>query len=186
MTKVKTGSPQQGDQPITEELKQDANSLKQSVGKQAEQQAVKGRDQAVSTAKATGSAFETAADELRRDENAPDWLASMLTSVSGQVQQMASELEGKEPREMMDTVRRFGRDNPGTFLASMGAVGFAAGRYLRAGAEQHNDVDLGSANTSKKSISSARSHDAHTNNRPATAYASSDTSEPMITHGGQI
>ncbi|MGB3710165.1 MAG: hypothetical protein WA985_00595, partial [Erythrobacter sp.] len=130
-----------GGNEAKEELRQDAQSLKHSAGKQAEEQARRGRDEAVGTAKATGSALDRAAEELRGDDQAPDWLASMLSSASRQLQQVASELDGKEPREMMRSVQQFGRRQPGMFLAASAAAGFAAGRYLRAGAEQHGDID---------------------------------------------
>ncbi|MEE4152843.1 MAG: hypothetical protein V2I27_01660 [Erythrobacter sp.] len=124
-----------------DELKQDARSIKESVGKQADNQARKGRDEAVGSARATGSALDRAADELRRDDDTPDWLASMLSKAAGQIQQIASDFENREPREMMHSVEDFGRQRPGMFLAASAAAGFAAGRYLRAGAEQHGDID---------------------------------------------
>jgi len=188
-------------QPMTrqakEELKQDAETLKQSAGEQADQQAREGRDQAVGSARATASAIDKAADELRRDENAPDWLASMLSSISNQVQQVASELDGKEPREMMRSVEDFGRRKPGIFLAASAAAGFAAGRYLRAGAEQHGDIDavepgdpLNESSDNRRDRRYDHTVEAGTNtsaqDRPATTFAGSGTSDPVAKEGGRI
>ncbi len=139
MTDTGAHTSHSGTRQAKDELKQDAQTIKESVGKQAENQARMGRDEAVGAAKAAGSAIDKAADELRRDENAPDWLASMLTSVGGQIQRIAGEFENREPREMMRSVEDFGRRTPGMFLAASAAAGFAAGRYLRAGAAQHSE-----------------------------------------------
>jgi hypothetical protein len=132
---------QSGTRQAKDELKDDARTLGRAAGRQVEDRARSGRDEAVGTARATGSALDRAADEMRRDEDVPDWLASMLGSASNQLQRMAGELDGKEPREMMHTVEDFGRRKPGMFLAASAAVGFAAGRYLRTGLERHDDVD---------------------------------------------
>ena len=181
---------QPGGTQIKEELKQDAESLKETAGKRAETEARKGRDQAVGTAKATSQAFDSAAQELRDSEDAPEWLASMLTSVSGQIGDMANELDGKEPREMLQTAEQFGRDKPGMFLAASAAIGFAAGRYLRAGAEEYTDdhgSPMGSSQrTGRRSVTTPTygAAAAATSTRPATTRATTPGTGPATTFAG--
>ncbi|MEE4199312.1 hypothetical protein [Erythrobacter sp.] len=137
-----TSSGSQTDTLDKQEIKQDAEALKDSAKQQAELQAERGRDKAVGAANSASSAIDTAADELRKDEDAPDWMAQMLSSAARQIQQVASELDGKSPQQMLASTQQFGRSNPATFLAASAAAGFAAGRFLRVGAEQHDDIDF--------------------------------------------
>ncbi len=174
---------QSDEKPLKEELKQDAQSLQGSAKKQAEKTARQGRTQTVEAAQATSSALNTTADELQQDERVPDWLASAFRSASTQIQQVAGKLEGQEPREMMRTAEQFGREKPAMFLSAMGALGFAAGRYLRAGAEQHDDIDMVEPNASSRGSS--------TDTNEMSAYRSagspsSQQSDPLIATGGSI
>lgn len=83
MTQLAPGA-QQGQSPDNE-LKQDANALKESAKERAKEKTEHGRDQAVAAAQSTGSAIETAADELRSDPDTPDWMAGMLNSAAQQI-----------------------------------------------------------------------------------------------------
>ncbi len=127
----------------TEELKHDAHDLKDTAAHQAEAKAKQGKARVSRTASSASSAMKTAADELRDDDDAPDWLASAFASVAREVEDLASHLKDRSPRELAGETRRFARDNPGAFLTASAAAGFAAARFLRAGAEYHDDYDVG-------------------------------------------
>ncbi|MEE4538300.1 MAG: hypothetical protein V2J51_07405 [Erythrobacter sp.] len=142
MSSTQTGTANSQGGAIKDELKNDAEQLKQSAQAEAERTAENQREQAVNAARSTSSAIDTAARELREDENAPDWLASMLTSAGSQIEKLAGDMEGKSATDMMRSAQNFGRSNPAAFLASCAAAGFAAGRMMRAGAEQHDDIDM--------------------------------------------
>lgn len=141
MTNMTAGS-FKSDAPDKQELKEDAVALKESAKKQAETQAKRGRDQAVGLAKSASSAIDKAAEELHNDNDAPDWLAGILSTAAQKIGQVASELDDKSPQQMLNSAQQFGRQQPAMFLAASAAAGFAAGRFLRTGAEQHDDIDL--------------------------------------------
>lgn len=70
--------------------------------------------------------------------------ASVLQQVSEQARTLASRLEDKEPQELLDDVRRFARQRPGTFLLGALAAGVVAGRLAR-GAKAARDGSTTSA-----------------------------------------
>ena len=129
--------------PAGEELKQDVHDLKQTAARQGEAKAEQEKQRVGRAATSASSAMQTAADELRDDSDAPDWLASAFSSVAREVEGLAHRLQDKSPRELAGETRRFARDNPSAFLAASAAAGFAAARFLRAGAEYDDDYDVG-------------------------------------------
>ena len=137
----RTSSSQHGD--VADDLKGDARDLKETATRQGEAKAAEEKDRVGRAAHSASSAMQTAADELQGDDRAPDWLASAFSSVAREVEGLASRLENKSPRELANETRRFARDNPSAFLAASAAAGFAAARFLRAGAEYHDDYDVG-------------------------------------------
>ncbi|MEE4210355.1 MAG: hypothetical protein V2I43_13950 [Parvularcula sp.] len=172
MTNMTAGG-SKSDAPDKQELKEDAVALKESAKKQAEAQAERGRDQAVGMAKSASSAIDKAAEELRNNNDAPDWMAGILSSAAQKIGQVASELDGKSSQQMLNSAQQFGRQQPAMFLAASAAAGFAAGRFLRAGAEQHDDVDLVEPNSNSDA-----------DEQPAVATAPIGSSN-YLTTGGQ-
>ena len=69
---------------------------------------------------------------------------SAFSSAARKVDDLARRLQDKDVRELASETRGFARDNPTAFLAASAAVGFAAARFMRAGAEEHDDIPLGS------------------------------------------
>lgn len=134
---------------VREDLKDDASELGGMAKERAEARAQQEQERAAKTAKSASSAMNTAADQLRDDENAPDWMASAVSSAARQVDDLAGRLQNKSPSDVAREASRFGRENPTTFLIASAAAGFAAARFLRAGAEQqHQRDDAGSADDS--------------------------------------
>ncbi len=136
------GSANQTDQ-VRNELAGDAERLKDTATHKAEEKAREGKQQVRKTAEATTSAMQTAADELRKDDNAPEWLANAVSSAARQLGELAEQLNDTSPREMVQTTSRFARDHPGSFLTASAALGFAAARVLRAGADYKSEHDQG-------------------------------------------
>ena len=75
----------------------------------------------------------TLGDDLHRmSEQADTGLAGDLTrELAGHVQKVTSHLDGREPADLLDDVRRFARERPGTFLLGALAAGVVAGRLAR-------------------------------------------------------
>ncbi len=130
---------------VRQELKGDAQKLKNTAEEQGEAKAREGKEQVAKTAHSASSAIDAAADKLRSDDDAPAWLASAFSSAAREIDDLASRLQDKSPRDIARETNRFGRENPTAFLAASAAIGFAAARFLRAGAEYHEGYDVGSS-----------------------------------------
>ncbi|MGB7407450.1 MAG: hypothetical protein WA908_03010 [Pontixanthobacter sp.] len=133
-----------------DELKQDASQLKDTAARQASAKADEASDKATSAARSTSSALRDAGDTLENDSDTPNWLGNAFKQAADSIAQFAETVEGKEPREMMRDVSRFGRDNPAAFLAGAAMAGFAAARVMKAGAEQ-SDAKLGDLDPNRSS-----------------------------------
>ena len=161
---------------VADDLKGDARDLKETATRQGEAKAAEEKDRVGRAAHSASSAMQTAADELQGDHRAPDWLASAFSSVAREVDGLASRLENKSPRELANETRRIARDNPSAFLAASAAAGFAAARFLRAGAEYHDDYDVGQNDSDRSDAYQTRgTYGASTGiaeNTPATTAAS--------------
>lgn len=129
---------------VAEELKHDADRLKGTVGARAKDEAENRKGQAVHVAGSASSALNTAAEDLRGNPDAPDWMASALQRTARKIERLASHIDGRSIDQLGGDVSEFARRSPGTFLAASAAAGFAAARVLRAGMDKkRHDRDGG-------------------------------------------
>jgi hypothetical protein len=140
---------QSGQQPeMAKDLRHDAARLKESVGARARQEAESRKGQAAHLAGSASSALETAAQDLRDNPDAPDWMATALQSTARRIEELARHVDGRSIDELGRDIAGFARRSPGTFLAASAAAGFAAARVLRAGVDHKRharDASDGSA-----------------------------------------
>lgn len=122
-----------------DELAHDASRLTETAKKRARQEAETRKGQATQAAKCASSALDKAAEELKQDENAPAWLASAFKQTADGIQRFAGDVDQRSAEQIGRDVSRFARQNPSAFLAASAAAGFAAARFLRAGAEYQHD-----------------------------------------------
>lgn len=74
----------------------------------------------------------TFGDDLgRMAESGSGLAADVAQEVSQRVQSFSRHLDGREPSELLDDVRRFARQRPGTFLLGALTAGVVVGRLLR-------------------------------------------------------
>jgi hypothetical protein len=140
---------------VGSQLKEDAGRLKNTVMEQGEAKVSQSKEQATKSARSASSALNAVADQLRNDQNGPAWLASALSSAAQQVESFAGSVESSSPQDMANQIKRFARQSPTAFLAASAVVGFAAARFLRAGAEYHEEHDQHSSATGASSGYSA-------------------------------
>lgn len=131
-----------------EELKADADRLKDTARHRASEKAEQGKSRATSTARSASDALEKAAGELDRDDDAPGWLSSAFRETAKGIDRFAGKVDGRSPEQMGREVTAFAREHPATFLAASAAAGFAAARFMRAGAdyERHHQGQQASHN----------------------------------------
>ena len=169
---------------VSEELSNDASRLTDTAKSRAEQEASSRKEEATRVAKSASSALDKAASELEKDKNAPSWLASAVRQGAGQIDRLASEVEGKSVQEIGQQVNSFARQNPGTFLAASAAAGFAAARFLCAGSEyKSHHSSSGSSSTSAmgaSSISTSSTGSMSTSTTGATSTTGGTSSRPAI------
>jgi hypothetical protein len=140
--------------------RQAAETAKEQVGQvadEAKNQAKQLLDQARQQVSTTGveqkdraaSGLRSIADELTglvNGEGSQSGVAADLArQASDYVRNAADMLENREPAELLQEVRRFARQRPGTFLLGAAAVGFLGGRLTRGLAA---DSDMGSSSSS--------------------------------------
>lgn len=139
-TEPYTASPDTGQSAgVGEELEGDAARLKDTIQGRASQEAETLKGQASDAVGSASSALNKAADELQRDDNAPDWLATAMKQAAGRIDAMAGQIQGGDLSQIGQNVADFARKSPGAFLAASAAAGFAAARVLRAGVDRSHD-----------------------------------------------
>ena len=117
------------------------------------------------------SALDTAAQDLRDNPEAPEWMASALQQAARRIESLASHVDGRNVDELGEEVAEFARRNPGTFLAASAAAGFAVSRVLRAGVDRkrHARGDGRSGGVNGNDARSAQDWPADENVRPTEA-----------------
>jgi hypothetical protein len=63
--------------------------------------------------------------------DAPGVATDLAREASDRIKQFAAKLDDREPGELLDEVRRFARQRPGTFLGIAALAGVVAGRLTR-------------------------------------------------------
>lgn len=121
---------------VAGELKQDAARLKDNVAVRAKQEAESQKGTAVHLAGSASSALDSAAQDLRDNPDAPEWMASAIQQAARSIESFAHRIEGRSIDQLGDDISEFARRSPGTFLAASAAAGFAASRVLRAGIDK--------------------------------------------------
>src|SRR3990167_7464312 len=124
------------------ELKDDAARLTDDAKSRLGAEADKRKGEATSAARSTSDALEKAASHLKSDGSTPGWLASAFRETAKGIDRFAGKMDGRSAQEMGREVTSFARENPTGFLAASAAAGFAAARFLRAGADhKHHRAD---------------------------------------------
>jgi len=103
---------------VSDAVSQVGDTLKEQTGTQ--------RDRLVGTISTFGDDLSSMADQA-----GPGLAQDIARQVSEQARSLTSRLEGREPGEILEDVRRFARQRPGVFLLGSLAAGVLAGRLLR-------------------------------------------------------
>jgi hypothetical protein len=112
-------------QKVASEAKSQVQNLLGDATSQVEDQSRTQRDRLVGT-------LRTFTDDLDQMADGQGGIAADLVhEVADRARSLTSSLDGREPRELLDDVRRFARRKPGTFLLGALAAGVVAGRVTR-------------------------------------------------------
>jgi len=126
-------------------LKAEAQSFASAAQDRVRAEAQKGTQVGAKTLGDFANAVRRAGDELSQADQSP---ASRLVSQAADgLESLSRNLADKEPGELLNAVRDFGRKNPMAFIGGAVLVGLAVGRFARASeipaATDFSDEDLG-------------------------------------------
>ncbi|SDR68714.1 hypothetical protein [Actinopolymorpha singaporensis] len=191
-------------QQVASEAQHQARNLFHDVRGQVEEQSRAQRDRLVSTLQN----FSDDVEQMASGQDGNGGLAhDVARQVAGRVREFSSRIDGREPAELLDEVRRFARRRPGAFLAGALAAGVVAGRLTR-GAKEASSSGSGAATgtsgsagygdgygngsgvghytgpyTGPGATDSDTVGDAAANYGPSSQYETSSTADPTSTTG---
>jgi hypothetical protein len=121
-------------QNVAAEARAQASGLLDEAVTQVNDQSRTQRDRLVATLQTFGDDLEQMASQGGRSGPAPD----LARQLAGTARGLSSQLDGREPAELLDEVRRFARRRPGMFLLGALTAGMVTGRLAR-GAKASTD-----------------------------------------------
>lgn len=128
-----------------EQVAQVAGEAKNQIGaltSQAKQQVTEQASAQTQKAAQTARSFADQLQAMARGESSEGMATDVVRNISEKVQQIADRLENTEPQELLQDVRRFARNKPGTFLIGALAAGFVGGRLMKGATSDSDDQDL--------------------------------------------
>ena len=114
-----------------EQARSVVGDARQQVTSQVSDQALTQRDKLSQTLRTFGDDLQQMVEQAPHGGLAND----VAREVSERVRGLGSQLENREPGQLLDDVRDFARRRPGTFLLGALAAGVVAGRMFRATAD---------------------------------------------------
>lgn len=120
---------------VASETKQQARNLVEEGRGQLTEQARQGQRKAASGLHAVADQLHQMAEK----SDGPGVVPEVVRQASERTRGVASWLEGREPGDLVDEVRRFARRRPGVFLAGAAIAGVLAGRLTRGAVAAQSD-----------------------------------------------
>lgn len=163
MNPDQTRSTEDAAQQEAEQVKEKTRGAAEQVAGTAQQEASHVKDEAMAQARSlTDSALDeinsqastqqkrlaeqsrTVTDDLQRlargERAESDLVNQFISMAADRAQKFTTQLENKEPADLLKDVRRFAARRPGAFLAIAAGVGLAAGRFTRGLSDKDDDV----------------------------------------------
>jgi hypothetical protein len=120
----------------------------------AEDQAEKVKEATATHMDGFADALRAASDELSKNQSGP--AAEFVANAASGLEDLSRSLHGKTTGEMIESVRRFGRDNPMGFLAGSVLAGLALGRFAAAATPSSGPSDINAERPSVDSLGGNR------------------------------
>jgi hypothetical protein len=136
-----------------EQVKTAAVERVQSVRDRAETGITQGRGQVADRIRHVSTALRSASDNLRNDD---EFIASYVETASERIERIATYVNEANPRDVLRDVEDFARQRPAWFFGGAFLLGLAAGRFLKASAD--NALELGDEDLEELGPSYARSY----------------------------
>lgn len=98
----------------------------------------------------------TVTDDIHRlargEQPESDLVTKFVNMAAQRAEDFTTQLENKEPKDLLNDVRRFAARRPGTFLAIAAGVGLVAGRLTRGLADNDDDDDRAVSSTPRQQL----------------------------------
>jgi hypothetical protein len=120
---------------IAHETKRQASDLVGQTRDQLGEQVTVQQSSLVDTLRSLGDQLAAMTDDVQADGTAVD----VATKARDKARGAADWLDGREPSEVLDEIRRFGRERPAVFLVGATLAGVVAGRLTRGAVAVHAD-----------------------------------------------
>jgi len=114
-------------------LKQEAQTFATAAQDKARTEAQRRTETATKTLGDFANAIRRAGDELAGADQSP--AARLVGQAADGLENLSRNLAGKQPEELLDAVRDFGRRHPAAFIGGAVLAGIALGRFVRASEE---------------------------------------------------
>lgn len=111
-------------------LKAEAQSFAHAAQDRVKAEAQRGAQAATKTLGDFANAVRRAGDELDQHDQSP--ASRLVRQAADGLESLSRNLEGKDPGDLLNAVRDFGRKNPAAFIGGAVLVGLAIGRFARA------------------------------------------------------
>lgn len=111
-------------------LKSEAQTFAAAAQERARTEALRGAEVGAKTLGDFANAIRRAGDELSQTDQSP--AARLIGQAADGLENLSRNLAGKQPEELMDAVRDFGRRHPAAFIGGAVLAGIALGRFVRA------------------------------------------------------
>lgn len=119
---------------VADEAKAQARNVMDDARTMVDQQSRTQRDRLVETARSFSGDLEQMA------QSGPDGMAGDITrQVADKVRSLSEQLDGREPADILEDVRRFARRRPGMFLLTALGAGVVVGRMARGAKDAQSD-----------------------------------------------
>jgi len=126
-------------------IKAEAQSFASAAQDRVKAEAQRGAQAGAKTLGDFANAVRKAGDELAGSDQSP--ASRLVQQAADGLESLSRNLADKEPGDLLNAVRDFGRKNPAAFIGGAVLVGLAVGRFARATEPQHTqglaDTDLG-------------------------------------------
>src|ERR687898_3022414 len=123
---------------VTSEISTQAREVIRELRTDLRDQSVTQRDRLAGTL----AQFSDDLDRMAASTGQSGFAASAATQLAGKSREVSQFLQGHEPSDLLDEVRRFARQRPGAFLAGSALAGVLVGRLTR-GAAAGSSADSG-------------------------------------------
>jgi len=121
-------------------IKQEAQTFASAAQERARTEAQRRAETATRTLGDFANAIRRAGDELAQSDQSP--AARLIGQAADGLENLSRSLAGKQPEELLDTVRDFGRRHPAAFIGGAVLAGIVLGRFVRA---TEDVTDIGEA-----------------------------------------